>query len=180
MRAFVAVDLPSVRPALGFPDPPGRAAAPEHLTLHFFGEIDPAGLPAIRGAVAATAARHVPFDVEIGGLGAFPDRRRPRVVYAEIRTGADRLSAIHEELERELGAIGVPAERRPFVPHLTVLRIRGPRDLDRGLRLLEADPRSTLASARVDALLLKESHLRPAGAVHELLGRYPLAGASPS
>jgi RNA 2',3'-cyclic 3'-phosphodiesterase len=180
VRTFVAIDLPSVRGPLGLPERGGPDQAPEHLTLRFLGELPEARVAEVGSALERVARAHAPVHVELAGLGAFPDPRRPRVLFAAIRIGATELAVLRADLDRALEAIGIPSEGRPFVPHLTVLRIRGSRDLERARGLLERDRGATLAAATVGEILLKSSELRPGGARHTLLGRYPFGGPTPS
>lgn len=178
MRAFVAVDLPSPRAALGLPVDARASDAPDHLTLRFLGETDERRLPELRALLQAVAERAAPFRIELRGLGAFPDPRRPRLLYAEVGEGRESVVALAAAVESALAPVGLPPSTRPFRPHLTLLRVRNARDLERALGLLGASSGATLSSGRVDELLLKASELRPEGALHAVVGRFPLGKQS--
>jgi len=95
-----------------------------HLTLAFLGDDVPdARLAGIAAAVDAVAAAAAPFAVEFGGLGAFPDARRPRVIWLGVRQGADGLGDLQSALAARLALLGFPPEERGFHPHLTLGRI---------------------------------------------------------
>jgi len=135
-RVFVAIEVPdAVREALTGPlialqplhdairiNPVERM----HLTLHFLGHLPRSDVEQLEAALAATVLRHQRFRLAAEGVGAFPDIRRPRVVWAGIG-GADlpKLIALQADLGAALGNAGVAVEDR-FHAHLTLGRARRP------------------------------------------------------
>ena len=97
-----------------------------HVTLKFLGQVDEARLPAIVGALEATASRRPRFEVAVRGLGAFPSASRPRVVWAGLED-VPALAALAGEIDAALAALGFPTESRPFAAHVTLGRQREPR-----------------------------------------------------
>lgn len=177
MRAFVAIDLPAPSG-----NPPPELRPEDHLTLQFFAELPSHRLPAVVEAMRETAAETPPFDLGIMGVGAFPSVERPRVVWAGVGAGLAEVTALAERLRRSLAARGFPVEERPFVPHLTLRRVRSPREAAWAHRFL-ADPGNasrTWVRAPIRELLLKESELRPSGARHTVRGRVELTGPTPA
>lgn len=144
-----------------------------HLTLRFLGPTPLDEAPALGQAGAAAAAEVAPFDVVIGGAGAFPADGRPRTLWLGLRAGADGLARLAEALDRALpggpGRSGGPGESRAFTPHLTIARTDGLR--------VASDAARTLASAvgrhewsfRADRLVLFRSHLGQGPAWYEPL-----------
>ncbi len=176
MRAFVAVEVPT-------PELPGirgpSEGAPGHLTLLFLGEVPDAAVPALAGAFAQAVAPEPPFNLRLQGLGTFPSDERPRILFARIEEGANPLARLHDRLVTVARENRLSVEDRPFVPHLTLLRVRSPADgaLVRELRSkFESAP---FGSARVVELLLKSSVLGRGGASHRVEARLPLRGADP-
>lgn len=174
MRAFVAVPVP----------PPSEPVPPEfhpedHLTLHFFADLASERVPLVLESLREASTTTEPFDLELRGVGAFPDGRRPRVVWAGVTAGSDELHALADRLRQALGARGFASEDRPYVPHLTLARIRSPGSLVWARRLLTApDMRDRLWSrSRVSELQLQESLLLPMGPRHTTLARVPLGRA---
>lgn len=55
-----------------------------HLTLRFLGDTDTAKLPAIQAAMDAVAASNTSFEMRLGGIGCFPNRNRPRVIWVGL------------------------------------------------------------------------------------------------
>ena len=182
VRGFVAVLLPDevrarlagVVADLGARAPGLAWVRPEnlHLTLRFLGNLEPAALELARQAVATAAVGIGPFTVELRGLGGFPSTRAPRVVWAGVVTGGERLSALHAALEAALASRGIPAEGRPFHSHVTLGRARDPRGAGVLGPALGADPR--FGEAPVTALHLMRSELHPRGARYSVLLEAPL------
>ncbi len=141
-RVFLAIEVPAaVREALGGPlsglEPMREsirinAADRIHLTLHFLGHRPRSEVEQLPSALGPSVARHQGFRLNAEGVGAFPDMRRPRVLWAGL-TGADlsRLTALQAELGDALRKSGVALEDR-FHPHLTLARVvRPPRAQER-------------------------------------------------
>ena len=135
-RVFLAIEVPeAVRGALTAPlDALGAAGESLrinpvdriHLTLHFLGHQPRPMIERLQPLLAATIARHQRFRLVTQGVGAFPDIRRPRVVWAGIAGAArPRLSALQGELGAVLRGAGLTADDR-FDPHLTLARVRRP------------------------------------------------------
>ncbi|MBN2490802.1 MAG: RNA 2',3'-cyclic phosphodiesterase [Planctomycetes bacterium] len=102
-----------------------------HLTLRFLGETPPERLEAARAALEeATVAWSAPRLV-VHGLGAFLQRRVPRVLWAGAEDGAGVLAGLADSLEQALAGRGFPRERERFVPHVTLGRIRSKPGSDR-------------------------------------------------
>lgn len=176
MRAFVAVAVPSLA------GPAPRELRPEdHLTLQFFADLSPEQVPLVLESVRGASSTAEPFDLELRGVGAFPDARRPRVLWAGVSSGSDELHALADQLRQALAGHGFALEERPYVPHLTLARIRSPRDVAWARRFLSA-PEMTgrvWSRTRVSELLLKESVLLPLGPRHTTLARVPLGRPPP-
>jgi len=174
VRAFVAVDVPS--PDVGTGLTPG---SPTHLTLAFLGEVADDRVPELVAAVRDGVGAAAPFELVLAGTGAFPSRSHPRIVFADIGEGRAALEAIAGTVRAALTAHRFGFDGKPFVPHLTLLRVRGLRDVPLARRLLDTPPGRELGRHRVGELLLKSSELGPGGARHRVVARYPLVGASP-
>jgi len=135
-RVFLAIEVPDdIRTALTGPvgslEPLRdvvRINALEriHLTLHFLGHHPRAHVEPLPGVLAPVVGRHQRFRLAVEGVGAFPDIRRPRVLWAGI-AGADlpRLISVQADLGDALRTAGVATEDR-FHPHLTLARVVRP------------------------------------------------------
>jgi len=94
-----------------------------HMTLKFFGEVAPERLDVIAEALRFAAQGAEPFPLELGDLGAFPSRSRPRVLWVGVQAPAG-LELLQDRIERGCEAIGFPPEGAPFQPHITLGRLR--------------------------------------------------------
>jgi len=184
VRLFVALNLPEAErerlheatSGLRAAGLPVRWVARDalHLTLAFLGEVAEARVDAIRSALERVASRHAAFAVEIGGLGAFPGTRRPRVVWVGIEA-VPELLALQRDVAAALAPLGFEPEARAFSPHLTIGRARhdtrpgefGP--FERHVAALRYGATITMRS-----LDLMRSHLGPTGARYERIAAAPL------
>lgn len=163
--------------------PAARAVAAEnlHWTVAFLGAVAAAEADAVAAVVRRVAARHAPFAVTIAGLGAFPSRERPRVVWAGLDAagdGAARMAAIARDLAQALAEAGHPvdaAER--FHAHVTLARLDGP---TRSEALEKALTRATLQGTYtpevLSDLLLMVSENDGRGVRYRPLATVPLTG----
>jgi len=173
VRAFLAIPLPrqlqdsisSIQRQLQTKIPDTRWVDPKnlHLTLHFFGEIAQETLEKIKVSVLSVKGCKRPFQVEVKGLGAFPNPHRPRILWLDLEP-TDQLKQLHQNYSEALHQTGVFLESRPYSPHLTIGRLRQPQpDLT---DLFHSVGRRSIGMLTVDKLILYESHLRPGGAEH--------------
>ena len=135
MRLFLAINLSSeVRRDLFEATAPLRECAPElawvreplvHLTLKFLGEQPTERLAEIKDVLAVVAGRHRELVMDIGGIGAFPNFQRARVVWIGVAQDP-RLELLHHDVEVACESIGFEIEGRPFRPHLTLARVKKP------------------------------------------------------
>ncbi len=102
---------------------PVRWVKPEamHLTLKFLGELAAERQEELAGALQRAAASSRAVTVTVADFGAFPDPRRPRVVWAGV-SPEPALELLQHQVEQEFGPLGFPPEGRPFRPHLTLGR----------------------------------------------------------
>lgn len=187
MRAFVAVNLPSdERVRLYDALEPLRAEAlpvrwtpPEslHLTLKFLGRIEDGRVAAVQAVLAGIAQVVEPFELAVGGLGAFPRLGRPRVWWVGIAP-EPRLTALQRALDAGLDTLGFAPEDRPFAPHVTIGRARE----DRSTRGSRVDDVVAAFGFRcrflVETVDLMESQLSPRGARYVRVCAAPLRGAA--
>jgi 2'-5' RNA ligase len=182
---FVAADLPEdlrgslvgLQGQLRGVALPIRWVRPEgiHLTFKFLGEIQESRLGDIIRALDQAGGRHIaPFLLRAAGVGTFPERGQPRILWVGVSGDVDAACRLKGTIDEALEGVGFAKEMRDFRPHLTLGRINGP---GRG------DWRSFLAgfsdvpvgAFEVRRCLLFQSLLGPAGATYRPLSELSLA-----
>lgn len=187
MRLFVALDIPreardlissgvaSVHLRIGgarWVDPGNL-----HLTLKFIGAYTEEGLPRLEKGIRAAGERCAPFRAALGGCGAFPSRRRSRVIWVGMCEGAEEAGAVARKLDARLEDAGVRREDRPFRGHITLARLKQPADCSSALEELELCLGELSGIAfDVDEMVLYRSILGPKGPTYVELQRTPLGG----
>jgi 2'-5' RNA ligase len=186
IRSFIAIELSDeVRAALAdlqnrlkavAPAQVVRWAAPEsiHLTLHFLGDVAADNIEKITKLIQLAALPYPPFDLSVGGLGCFPNTRRPRIIWVGVSGQTETLLSLQQSLGEKLKAIGFTPEARPYAPHLTVGRVKDglpQRQLTQLGQMLEREQSQVgqLATLPVTEISLMKSELKPAGAVYTRL-----------
>jgi 2'-5' RNA ligase len=147
-----------------------------HYTLRFLGELGEDGARRVRQSADEAAATDAPFEAALGALGAFPNARRARVLWAGMTEGAERLSAVARALEAALRRRGFDPADHPFSPHLTIGRLRDPRD-DWSERLAAVRPDPSAARFTVDRVCVVQSQLSPKGSSYTVIHEARLAKA---
>jgi RNA 2',3'-cyclic 3'-phosphodiesterase len=99
-----------------------------HLTLKFLGDVAKARIPQVIQAVQHATGSCSLFQVRVQGTGCFPSPRRPSVLWVGLKEIPEALARLHRTLEDELAKAGFAREAKPFNPHLTIGRIRNPRN----------------------------------------------------
>ncbi len=138
-----------------------------HWTLHFFGEVKERVAEQIAEIYAGVLQDVAALEVRVEGWGAFPEARRPRVLFLEMQA-AQEVRRLKEALDRQLRKHRISWDVKPFRPHLTVARVRGP------LRIRDFAYAGFAVDIRRVALM--QSILRPTGAKYYVFREYHLQG----
>lgn len=148
-----------------------------HLTLRFLGVLDPSAVRQVSAAANRVAARHKRFGLTLAGLGLFPDRGAPQVVWLGVEQGRQELTALQRDLETELESSGFPPEERPFTPHLTLARLKGadPGPWREAVRRFGHAP---VLSFEVGEVRVMNSELTRRGPIYTVLSAAPLGAAA--
>jgi 2'-5' RNA ligase len=193
VRAFIAIELSDeMRSQLGEQTAWLSARVPEgcirwvkpagiHLTLKFLGDITLDQVGEIGRSIERVASGRDPMVLRIAKFGAFPNPKRPRVLWIGVDEPTGSLLGAQRAVEVECEGLGFLREKRGFHPHLTLGRVR--RDLPSSklrqlaMALLELEI-GELGRMPVDAIRLFKSDLRPSGAVYTCLLKADLKGSS--
>ncbi len=183
IRAFIALTLPDllktrlldVRHALERTDAKIKWVDHEqmHLTVKFCGDVDDGQAEELAAAVREEATHwQQPLRLAVGGLGAFPNKRNPRVLWVGVQENIG-LSAMAERIEASAVAIGIEPDERAFSAHLTLGRIKFIERHDPLLKRLKAMDVETY-HYDIRELTLIKSELTPQGPLYTPLERVTL------
>jgi len=189
LRLFVAADIPleirelldSTMKRLRGEGIDARWVKPEnlHLTLKFIGEYGEEGLERLSREIHKAAERSGPFEAVLGGCGAFPSRRKARVIWVGMSDGVDDAAAIARKLDSRLEKAGVKREQRQFRGHLTLARLRRPQDCTEVLESMSGMLEGLQdLPFRVEEIRLFRSILKPQGPMYVELEKVTLGGES--
>lgn len=190
LRAFFALDFePEVRRALSdlvtalaprIGPVRMRWVAPEswHLTVRFLGHIDGAVVDPLVQRVGAELAAVDRFQATLTPPIAFPSQRRARVIALGVEPVAP-LRRLADAVERGVVAVGLPADARPFRPHVTLARVMGGGAGVIGLEGIDREVGSSRIIVDAREVVLFRSDLRAGGAVYTEMDRIPLRVRGP-
>ena len=194
LRTFIAIELDQelkttlagIQARLRGAVPPRavRWVQPEgiHLTLKFLGDTPLDKVEQVKVALARAAGQIPAFTVTVGGVGCFPDARRPRVVWVGVQEPSGSLARLWQTVESQVAPLGFPTEKRPFSPHLTLGRVQRyasggeVRDIGQAVEALAAEMAGAQDEMAVTSVAYIKSDLRPTGAIYTTLVEAGLQG----
>ena len=136
-----------------------------HLTLGFFARVEPEAEERLRAQLLAI--RFTVFFLPLRGLGVFPPRGHPKIIWIGVGAGHPHLFQLHKRVQDAALAAGLEPDLRPWHPHITLVRcqdvsaefvrpfLRAYADFDVGL-------------VRIGSFQLKSSRLTSAGSVYTI------------
>lgn len=177
MRLFIAIDIPDRAKQqlqqLQDPNLGVRWTSPGtmHLTLRFVGEVEKFSQK--NQLVDELASIQVPsFEMTIKGLGYFPPRKQPKVVWAGIKQN-NTLMKLQKSVEQACRSVGFDPEKRPYKPHITIARVKNVSKKEVNT-FFNQHKRVRIEEIPVEEFILYESKLHPDGAIHSPLERFEL------
>jgi RNA 2',3'-cyclic 3'-phosphodiesterase len=150
-----------------------------HVTLQFLGEVPATRIPEITAALQQACAGKEPFTLEVGGLGAFPNVRKPRVIWVGLGGDTAAVVELAAAVQEALGTLGFKPDK-PFSPHMTIGRVR------EGIGIGKLTPLSRVlsltrtvlpeeASFQVNGVSLIQSFMQSGGSVYKQVAHVALA-----
>ena len=177
MRLFVAIHLPeSIRTSMASLLQELRPIGPSikwikienlHLTLKFLGNTDASKLDSILKTLVMIRSEDS-ISVNFTGLGFFPNRRRPNILWAGIQASPN-LQIIVKEIDQRLAVLGFPLEQREFTPHLTLARLAETALPPKWIAAIGQISSREFGSFRATQFHLIESELKSSGAEYTTL-----------
>ena len=175
-RIFTALQLNSISRRLLYgcgSHMPGARAVPEeqlHLTLRFIGEVDGTTFLDLKDILGTIQAR--PVVISIKGVGHFPPRGKPKVLWAGVEPTAELL-ILRNKVNSALRRVGIEPEKRKFHPHITLARLNNS-PLNRVGQFLTDNSLLEIPPFMVDTLTLYSSKLTHKGPIHNIEAQYQL------
>lgn len=186
IRTFLAIDLPeeikvqieNVQSRLKASVKGIRWARPEgiHLTLKFFGNISENKIADISSVVEKNTVDIRPLSLKVSTLGTFPNLKSPRVLWLGIGGSVEKLSDLQKEIEKDLESIGFQRGNRAFRAHLTLGRIKSPKNVKGLSEIMKNEEIYDAGSFCAGGLTLLKSDLTPQGAIYTKLAYFPFEG----
>lgn len=176
IRLFTAIPLPqeirTILYGMGRSLPGGRPVPEEqvHITLRFIGEVEGSLLYDIKESLASIDTPS--FSFEIRGVGHFPPRGKPRVIWAGIFP-TDKLIGLKKKIDFELQQCGIAPEQRKFSPHVTLARLSNC-SIKRVTEFLAGNSFLKFEQLQANSFNLYSSRLTQKGAIHTLEQSYRL------
>ena len=139
-----------------------------HVTLKFLGSTRPEAVDAVVDALGRATAGAAKHTFKTTRLGAFPSLERANVLWAGVEEPSGALAKLATAIEEAMVAVGYPAEKRAFHPHVTLARAKETRALK---ELVLPVAEQMFGDSRVEAVTLFESETKPTGSVYKEISR---------
>jgi 2'-5' RNA ligase len=168
-RLFVSIDLPeSITQTLATLDPHLRGVRwleprQMHLTLAFLGSVPAEIQETLSEKLKAISWKS--FFLPLVGLGTFPSKGWPKIIWIGVGTGHPHLFQLHKRVQEALLSAGLEPDLRSFHPHVALARCRdvSPQTLRPFLKIHAG---FDLGMIHVESFCLNSSELTPAGSVY--------------
>jgi 2'-5' RNA ligase len=138
-----------------------------HFTLRFFGDTPSTRLDQIRACLNEVEIN--PFEIEVSGVGSFPNRRRPRIIWIGVTQNASKILNLKSDIDSSLVDIGYETERRKYTPHATIARVRYVKDSKGIADNLESLADEVIGKMIVAKVKMMRSTLTPSGPIYATL-----------
>ena len=175
-RLFVALDLPApVRERLqvlccGLPGAVWLNPSQMHLTLRFIGEVDGGVRRDIIDTLAVVSDE--PFQIELMGMGCFPPRKQPKSLWVGV-SRSEALAHLQHKIDTALVRLGLSREKRKFLPHVRLARLKETR-VNQLAGYLTENSLFKLEPFEITEFGLYSSFLSSQGPIYQLEESFPL------
>jgi 2'-5' RNA ligase len=183
-RAFISVDVDATPKLMEFSEKLRGSGAQlkvvnlkiVHLTLKFLGDTEEALIDDIEKAITLSVQGIEPFTIDMRSTGAFPNLNYMKVIWVGLEN-ADPLVNIAKTLNNELSRFGFKREKKGFRPHITIARVRGPKNKHALVDILKEYQDEDFGSQRVESIRLKKSVLSREGPTYSTIKDVKFSGA---
>ncbi len=144
-----------------------------HMTLRFLGEVSENRVDMLREELDMLT-KYDPFEIEVKGMGVFPEPSYIRVIWAGVSEGSEKLTEIKNDLESKLTARGFSADDKEFTPHFTIARVKSGKAKEKLNSIVEENSEEIWGNIEVDKVKLKKSELTSKGPIYTTLEEFEL------
>ena len=141
-----------------------------HLTIRFLGEISTITIEEIKRIMDTIPTIIKSFEMKVFGVGAFPTITRPRVVWAGVTEGSDKLALIRKIIDEGIvkaRLYDVHKDQHAFSPHITLARVKSGRNISKLADLISRYQDYDFGVSPVTEVKLKQSTLTPRGPIYK-------------
>ena len=142
-----------------------------HFTWHFFGDTHPSKIDTIHQELSQLEFE--PIQIEVSGVGAFPNIRRPRVVWVGVTHNIEKLRELKTNTDTILKKMGYRIEKKKFIPHATIARVRSIRNREQLAENLESLCEEPVGGMTITNIRMTRSTLTPSGAIYDTMWEIP-------
>ena len=138
-----------------------------HFTLRFFGDTALSKLNQIQASLKGIDID--PFEIEIAGVGSFPSRRHPRIIWIGTTKNSSKILDLKSKIDSSLLELGYQLEKRKYNPHATIARVRHVQDSTRIADNLEMLADEVIGTMTITNAKMMKSTLTSSGPIYETL-----------
>jgi len=142
-----------------------------HYTIRFLGDTPLEKIDEIKKHLERV--KFDPFDIEVAGVGAFPNTYRPRIIWVGAKLNEEHITNLKLAIDKSLRELGYHLEKRKFTPHATIARVKYVKDAIHLSASLDELAESSIGMMTVSEVTMKKSTLTPTGAIYENLWHIP-------
>lgn len=142
-----------------------------HFTLKFLGDVENDRIELIANSIVKAAGESRSFKVDFTRFGIFYRRKEPKILWLGVEV-KNEMAELQNMIEEEMNSLGFEKEKRKFKPHLTLLRIKSKKEIEKVLNFqnYEVDNLNYIANQ----ISLMKSELLPSGSVYKTIQSFKL------
>ncbi len=139
-----------------------------HITLYFLGDTPNEKVDLLKQLIDQSFAGTSAFQADLEGVGVFPNRREPNVLWLGLNSLQNIITA-HQQLGDQLRQNGFNFDQKPLKPHLTIVRMKYLADKAIIDTLVNDYGQTVFDTVNINKVVLFESLLTPQGPIYKVL-----------
>jgi 2'-5' RNA ligase len=149
--------------------------ANSHITLKFLGATKIEKINEINEKLKFISLRHRAFEMSVEGVGCFPEKRSPRVIWTAIGKGSAEIINLVGDIDTHLFSLGIVKGDKKYVPHISVGRVKRLSNKIQAISSIEKLSGFQIGTMFVNNFSLMQSDLKKEGPVYTRLYNYFLS-----